>query len=286
MSNNSSIFRLRLAHAVARGILYPVLYYVVRYRKRVVRNNLQIAFPNESKHRRLLWEKEFYRAFADMIMEMLAGRHIKEKDMQRFVHFDHLQEVADRCKHYGGGFFMLGHFLNWEWAVDYANQFAPYGLECASIYKQLSNRYFNDLILRIRQQRGGTLIEMDRLLRAMITNRRNNATVAYAMLADQRPRMKSVKYPVTFMGQSVDMLFGTEQLAKRFVYPVYYVSILSSERGHYELDFHLIYDPETEPDIAEGVITQRFTSHLEDNIRRNPSRWLWSHRRFLKLKKT
>lgn len=284
MSFISYKYRLHIAHGFSRLIVYPVLCYIIRYRKAVVRENLQTAFPEKSPEERLLLERAFYAAFADMIMEIIVGRRFSEKDMQELVLIRHKEEVAERCKRYGGGFFMLGHFINWEWAVDYANQFAHYGIECASIYKRLRNSFFDKLMLGIRRQRGGSLIEMDSLLRTMIGNRNNGHTVAYAMLADQRPRKQSAKIPMVFMGQEVNMLLGTEQLAVRFAYPVYYASLLSPSHGHYEVDFHLIYDPDTEPDLSKGEITRRFAEQLENNIRQNPSRWLWSHRRFLHAK--
>lgn len=281
MSSNAYLHRLRTAHWVSRWVLYPLLYYVIRYRKNVVRQNLLIAFPEHSDKQRKQWERAFYLAFTDMIVEILVGRHFNEQQMQELMHIDHKEQVAQSCKQHGGGFFMLGHFLNWEWAIDYANQFAHYDLLCASIYKKLSNKFFNNLILNIRKQRGGLLIEMDQLLRTMITNRKNNTTIAYAMLADQRPRKQSTKIPMVLLGQDVNMLFGTEQLARRFAYPVYYVSVRSSQRGHYSLDFHQIYDPDTEADTEQGLITKRFTQYLEQNILQDPSRWLWTHRRFL-----
>ncbi len=274
-------YRLHIAHGVSRWILYPVLYHVLRYRKKVVRENLRIAFPEKSAKERLMLEREFYSAFADMIMEILVGRRFSEEDMKNLVRINHKEEVAAHCKHYGGGFLMLGHFLNWEWGVDYANQFATCGIECASIYKRLRNPFFDKLMIAIRKQRGGSLVEMDSLLRTMIRNRNNGHTVVYAMLADQRPRKQSAKIPMVFMGQDVNMLFGTEQLAVRFAYPVYYAFVTSHSRGHYEVDFHLIYDPDTESGLQKGEITKRFAEQLENNILQNPSRWLWSHRRFL-----
>ncbi|HCS88164.1 MAG TPA: hypothetical protein DIW30_07175, partial [Bacteroidales bacterium] len=284
MSHISCKYRLHIAHGVSRWLLYPILYHVIRYRKKVVRENLQIAFPKKSAKERLHIERAFYAAFADMIMEIIVGRRFSPEEMQELVLVHHKEEVITRCRQYGGGFLMLGHFLNWEWAANCASQIAQYNIECDCIYKQLSNKFFNKLMLNIRNQRGATLVEMDHLLRTLIGNRNSNHTVIYAMLADQRPRKQSAKIPMVFMGQEVNMLLGTEQLATKFAYPVYYASMLSPARGHYEVDFHLIYDPDTEPDLPKGEITKRFAEQLENNILQNPSRWLWSHRRFLHTK--
>lgn len=284
MSVRSCTYRLHFAHFISHCFLYPVLCYLVHYRRKVVRENLHIAFPDKNSKECRQLEKAFYRAFADMIMEVLVGRHFSETDMRRLVHIKNKEEVAERCKQYGGGFFMLGHFLNWEWAVDYANQFEDFGIESNTVYKPLSNKFFDKKMLSIRKQRGGTMVPMDRLLRTMVTNRENGKTSVYAMLADQRPRKQSAKIQVIFMGQEVGMLVGSELLARRFEYPVYYAFMSAPEPGHYEVDFQLIYDPTTEQNLPQGTVTERFTRCLEKNILLNPSRWLWSHRRFLHAK--
>lgn len=282
MSKRSSLLRLRLGHFMSKWFLYPLCYYVVRYRRKVVRNNLCIAFPDKDPYEIKRLEKSFYLGFADMFVEVLVGWHFSEEDMRRFVVIHDMERISEHCKHYGGALFMLGHFLNWEWMVDYANQFADYGLECGTVYKRLANKFFDRLMYKLRSRRGGFLVEMDRLLRVMV-GYRNSAgkhTVCYAMLADQRPRRNSACYNVTFLNRHTGMLAGTEQLAVRFHYPVYYVRFHCCKRGCYEITPVIVYDPDKDAVLPAGAVTERFTRLLEENIRREPSRWLWSHRRF------
>ena len=283
MSGGGAILRLRLGHFLSRWLLFPLCYHVVRYRRGVVRANLSLAFPEKSPAEIKRLEKSFYLNFTDMVMEVLAGRRIGERDMRRFVTINHKAEMAERCKRHGGGLVMLGHFLNWEWMVDYANQFADFGLDCGTVYKRLSNKFFDRLMRGIRASRGGFLVEMDGLLRVMVARRKDPdaAPTFYAMLSDQRPRRKAARYEVTFFNRRVGMLAGTEQLAVRFRYPVYFIQIHCHARGHYELTPVLIYDPEADAALPPGAVTERFTRLLEDNIRREPSRWLWTHKRFL-----
>ena len=283
MSGRGAIWRVKAGHFLSRWLLFPLCYHVVRYRRDVVRGNLALAFPEKSPAEIRRLEKSFFRNFADMIMEVLVGRGIGEADMRRFVVVHHKEEMAERCKRYGGGMVMLGHFLNWEWMVDYANQFADYGLDCGTVYKRLKNRFFDRLMNKIRSSRGGFLVEMDGLLRVMVSRKKaqDAAPVCYAMLSDQRPRRKAARYEVTFFNRRVGMLAGTEQLAVRFRYPVYFIQIHCQARGYYELTPVLIYDPETDAALSPGTVTERFARLLEANIRREPSRWLWTHKRFL-----
>ena len=43
---------LRVHYAVADAVLYPVMYHVVRYRRKVVEKNLSLAFPDKSERER------------------------------------------------------------------------------------------------------------------------------------------------------------------------------------------------------------------------------------------
>lgn len=282
MSKRGSILCLEISHFLSKWLLFPLCYHVVRYRRKVVRNNLLTAFPEKTQQEIKRLEKAFYLNFSDMIVEVLAGRHFSEEDMRRFVVIHNKEEIVEHCKHYGGTLFMLGHFLNWEWIVDYANQFADYGIDCGTVYKRLNNGFFDRLMYRIRSRRGGFLVEMRTLLRVMVgrKNAKVGSPVCYAMLADQRPRRNAAKYKVTFFNRTVGMLAGTEQLAVRFRYPVYYVRFRCCKRGYYEITPFIVYDPENDVELAPGAITERFARLLEEDIRRDPSRWLWSHRRF------
>lgn len=282
VTKNKPAWYLRVAHGVARGVVYPLCYYVLRYRRGVVRENMERAFPECTVERRRWMEREFYRNFADMVMEVLVGRFVSEENMRLHVAIKNRDETAEVCRRYKGAFFMLGHFLNWEWIVDYANQFAECGIECGTVYKRLSNRFFDRLMYNIRVRRGGFMIEMNQLLRVMIGRARDaeSAPTVYAMLADQRPRKNARHYWTTLLNCRTSVLTGTEQLAMKFGYPVFYAHFSSRGRGYCEMELVPIYVP-GEGEVPEfGEITERFTRLLEDNIREEATRWLWTHKRF------
>ena len=61
-------------------VLYPVIYYIIGYRKQVVRDNLSYSFPEKTEQERKTIEKKFYRHFCDLIFENIkfAGISVSE----------------------------------------------------------------------------------------------------------------------------------------------------------------------------------------------------------------
>ncbi len=284
MTQKVSIWRLRVGHWFSRWCLFPICYHLVRYRRKVVKDNLSLAFPHKSAAARKHIERMFYLYFCDMIVEMFVDRHFSDDDLRMFLHLQGGEEMIQQCKKHGGGFIMLGHFMNWEWLCAIAKQLTNTDIKCAGVYKKLHNKFFDDLMYKWRTRRCGDLVEMNHLLRMLVANKQNPASTPtmYAMLADQRPNVKGrVKaHPTILLNRQIGMLTGTEQLAKKFEMPIYYAHCVAIHRGEYQATFIPIYNPETDNDLSAGEITERFTRLLEKNILEQPERWLWTHRRF------
>lgn len=282
MARTLSIIRLKWYHALARWLLFPICFHLVRYRRKVVKSNLLLAFPEKNEGEIKHIERQFYLNFADLVMEILVARHFSKSDMQTFVTLKNIEPMMAACKQYNGCFAILGHFFNWEWLASSANWFTPFGVDSGFVYKRLSSRFFDKLMHKLRSQQGGFLVEMDQLLRTMIAHR-NDPTAAptcYDMIADQRPRSNAKQHETTLFGQPIGVLTGTEQLATRFDFPVFYTFVTSPKRGYYTMRFIQIFDPETDKNLPFGTVTERFTRQLEENIKCDPARWLWSHKRF------
>ncbi len=274
--------RLAIAHWLSRWIVYPVCYYLIRYRRKVVRKNLCLAFLHKSEAEIATIERHFYRHFARMIGEIIVSARFNHEDMLQFITYRKAEEMRTQCEAHKGCFIILGHFINWEWQSITGAFLTRDGQEFGIVYKRLRNEFFDKLVYRLRERRGGFLIEMNQLLR-VIVQRKNEATPTptyYAMLADQRPRKRAKPLWTTLLGIETDVLMGTEQLALKYRFPVYYAYIRYLADGRCEMTFEPLYIPEQETHIAIGEITERFTRILEKNILEIPERWLWTHNRF------
>ena len=80
---------------------YYVLYYVIGYRKKVVRNNLKLAFPEKTNKELLMIEKKYYRNLSDVFLESFKSMNIKEEEMKKRFHFTNpevLEKIYDSGK--------------------------------------------------------------------------------------------------------------------------------------------------------------------------------------------
>ena len=63
-----SYIPFRVLYIISNCLFY-VVYYVIRYRRAIVRKNIVESFPDKSKREIELLEKNFYRFFTDNILE-------------------------------------------------------------------------------------------------------------------------------------------------------------------------------------------------------------------------
>src|SRR5699024_6232743 len=133
----------RLFYAVS-DVVFLLVFYVVGYRKKVVLNNLKLAFPEKSTEELKVIRKKFYRHFCDVFLEMTKSITISEDELKaRFLlkNPDELKRLEALDKSY---VIMLGHYNSYEWVTALQLQGMQY--KAYGIYKKLKNPYFEKLI--------------------------------------------------------------------------------------------------------------------------------------------
>lgn len=264
-------------HALADKLLFPLIYHVVRYRRRMVAKNLQLAFPDKSEQERKQIAKAFYHQFCDTVVETIYGYSCPDEEMKTRVVFENMDEVNRLIDAAGGGIFMLAHFGNWEWMASIQQWISP-GVTELNVYRHLDNKAMDDLMLAIRAKRGGECVEKQRILREMVRYRAEHQPVIVGLLSDQKPRPEVTRTWLTFMHQETGFLDGGEMLGKKFGYPVFYVYITRTSKGYYRSRMEVLSaDPKQ---TKEGEITTAYARAMERNIIEQPELWLWSHNRW------
>jgi len=269
---------LRLHYFLADTILFPLIYHIVRYRRKIARKNLRNAFPDKSWKDIKSLERRFYHFFADMIVETIYGFTADKAEISRRVKFTHLERLEDPAYTKGGCIIMLGHLGNWEWLADYSNQLQKPTTKSYNIYRRLKNTTFDQLLIQIRRRRGGDVLEKNMALRHIITNRQKGEPSIYTFLADQKPSAHALDYWTTFLNQDTPVITGAETIARKTGFPVVYVHTHRVKRGWYECDIEMICDDPANSD--KNKISELFTRKLESNILEDPSIWLWTHNRW------
>ena len=268
---------LRALYRCADWILFPIMYHIVRYRRRLVAKNLRMAFPEKSDAERKHIAKAFYHQFCDTIVESLYGWRHTNEELREHVVFEHMEEANRLIDAAGGGIFTLAHMGNWEWMATMQNWVSP-GVKELNVYRQQKNAETDRLMLALRAQRGGECVEKQRILREMVRYRAEKQPVIVGLICDQKPRPEVTHRWVDFLHQETGFLDGGEVLARKFGYPVFYVYITRTARGYYRGEVRILAaDPKK---TAEGEITTAFARTLEENINEQPELWLWTHNRF------
>jgi KDO2-lipid IV(A) lauroyltransferase len=257
-------------------MLYPAVYYIVRYRRKIVRKNITLAFPEKTVKEIIEIEKKFYRFFCDLFLEVIKFSTISEEAILKRIEFINSQAVSEILDSGQSVMLMTAHYGNWEWGSALPLEFGRNRV--CTIYKELKNKNFMDLMNRIRSRFGTKNIEMKKLLREMLRLRNNSKPELFIMIADQRPKRSSIHLRLNFLSNSTAVFTGTEDLARKFDYPVVFGTLNRTKRGFYKAEFIRI----TEQPLMmnEFEMTEKYFSLLEQRIRKHPEFWLWTHDRW------
>jgi KDO2-lipid IV(A) lauroyltransferase len=263
-----------LAYKVS-DMLYIITYYLFGYRKKVVFNNLRLVFPEKSEKEITIIAKEFYKHFGDILMETVKAFAMSNEEMYKRYHYKNpeiFQELFDKNK----SIILMGsHYANWEWIVHVSN-FAPH--KSYGTYSKLSNQYFDKLIRDSRGRHGGYLITAQETIPIIKNNTENKILGVYGLVSDQSPVVQKTHYWREFMGVKVPIHTGAEAIAKKYDLAVVFFDVDKIKRGYYEVTFKLLTEDTSKFEKFE--LTNRFIDLVEEQIKRKPSLYFWSHRRW------
>ena len=255
-------------------ILYGFLYYVFKYRRKVVFSNLQNSFPEKSKSEIELIEKRFYRYLADLMLESIKTLTISAKELKKRFVFKDIEILKKHLQNDKSVIAVSGHYGNWEWGP------VAVGLEINEkvlvVYKPLSDKRFEGLMNSMRSRFGSIMVPMKLTLRKVIEYK--NDPIVLVLVGDQTPAREESQYFTTFLNQQTAVFLGVEKIALMLNNPIVYFSINRIKRGYYECVFKsLIENP---VHTKDHEITEAHIKELEKNIRLHPEFWLWSHKRW------
>lgn len=254
-----------------------LLYHVIRYRRKVVRENLVKSFPEKSPAEIRSIEKRFYRNFCDLVVEICKIRNMKMEDLLKRVEYTNPELIVELYEKGKGLLLAMQHSGNWEWL--WQTQATVSAHHHFAIYKKLENPYFDRYIfqLRTKHSKDQQVMIEDRKTKAVLESRQGMLD-AVLILGDQSPRGAETDYWTDFLHRDTCWYTGIEKLARRFDDAVVYVEMNRVERGRYQVTFHLITeDPNS---TKEGFIMEQYVRHVERFIQDQPDNWLWSHRRW------
>jgi KDO2-lipid IV(A) lauroyltransferase len=175
-----------------------------------------------------------------------------------------------------GVILVTGHYGNWE-LVGYA--MACVGLDIAAVMRPLDNPYLNDYTVRTRAAGGLKLIYKKGMTEIAEEILQKGGSVGF--IADQNAGHKGLF--VDFFGRKASTYKSIGLLAREYNVPIMIgCARRTSHKLQYEVEVtRIIYPHEWQGKDNEVLwITEEYTKAIEQFVRKDPTQYLWVHRRW------
>lgn len=253
--------------------IYVLIFYVVKYRRAVVLSNISNAFPEKDEKEVRKIAKQFYHNFIDTFIEAIkllsSGKKFISK--RSTGEFDLINKFLAEGKNVH---IMAGHQFNWEFGnlLYSLNLLTPF----VGIYMPVANKALDKIFFNLRKRYGTILISAQDF-----KNKRYDVFSSQYMLAlaaDQNPGHPGNAYWMHFLGRPAPFVTGPAKGAVKNNTAVVMVPFEKKRRGYYHFSVKLLAEEGSQ--FTPEQLTIIYKNELEKVIRKDPSNYLWSHRRW------
>lgn len=265
--------RLSRKFALFLALLF---FYLIPIRKRVVKKNLELAFPgfNQSKIKHTAFA--CYKSLALTLIEILCLPIITVKDIEKYFNWENFSLLEQKYSEQKGVILLISHLGNWEYATLAISQ--KMGFPFGVIMKEQRNTLVSLWMVKQRSKWGNRMITPGISVRNFYKELLEKNIVLLA--ADQRAPKESQR--VLFFGRLSTCFSGPASLAVKTGAPIIFALMKREKDLSYTMRFEEVsmdHLPENEEEkLLE--ISQRHTSILEEAIKTSPEQWLWMHDRW------
>jgi len=259
---------------VFSDVVFFWVYRVIGYRKKVVRSNLKLVFPEKSDAERKKIQIAFYRHMCDMFLEMVKTMNLSKAAVKKRYAVQNI-EVLREIEKEKSILVVCAHYANWEWNVSINNYVDAMGY---AVYQPVGNKYFDLWIRNVRARWNTTLITSQDTVKTVVRNKRDGVIGIFGMVSDQSPQYHRAHYWTEFMGINVPVINGAETMARKMDLAVVFLKVSKVKRGYYKAQ--LIPITTSGASTEKNEITDRFLRLTEQQIREKPEYYLWTHKRW------
>lgn len=272
-----SLFPFSSLDAVAK-VLFFLLSPLLGSQKKRIRNNLEFALPElKGKDR----ENFIRRNLAHNLRSFLEISQSRKLKSKRFVEKRIDMEKPDSMDVLFKGdkpiVIIEGHFGNWELPVARVTQ---RGLKVKFAAKHMRNLLVDKFINSLRKNYGGEVIYLEKST-ALLRELKQGGAIG--LVADQDAGRTGVF--VDFFGRKASTYTGPATLAYIAGAKIVLVTNVYTGKGKYLFKTRVVYDGNAEKEFADideatQVLTQKWSSMLEEEVREYPEQYFWVHRRW------
>jgi Kdo2-lipid IVA lauroyltransferase/acyltransferase len=256
------------------SVLYFLIYYVARYRRKTVFQNLRNAFPEKRKRELRSIRRRFFKHLVAVFHEVLNYRRYDSDELLKRIRYSNPQVVSELAAEGKSMLIVAGHCGNWE----LLGLTLPLVTGCKTFgaARRQSDAYFDLQINLLRTRMGLHILESSKVYRTLARSR--DMGFAAFLIADQSPPKNELGFWTTFLNQETPVFLGPEHIARSLDLPVIFAGMKRTKPGYYEVTFHIVTEnPAMDSPFS---ITRNHVRLLESYILEQPECWLWSHRRW------
>jgi len=260
---------------VLSDIFYVFIYYVARYRRKTVHENLINSFPKKSPKEIRVITKKFYHHLSDLGLEMIKYSRMTEKEIDSRLKI-HNPEIFEEYYQRHQSVILVGmHHNNWEWCGSMQRFIKARFLV---VYNSVRNNMeLERFILDNRERFGAKSILVSQSVRTAFQFNNTEQPGILILAADQTPQ-PNAQFWTTFLNQETAFFTGPMKIATKTNQPVILQHTRKVGRSRYEVFFHKLIENPVEVKPEEIILA--YVKKIEEIIQEEPEYWLWSHRRW------
>ena len=272
-----ALLPLKILYILSDILFFP-MFYIVRYRRKLVYQNMKDSFPEKSEKEIRRMEKAFYHQFCDYIVETIKLLHISDKETRKRVKFHNTEALQEIVDNGGSCLMLLGHYGNWEFVPSVTLWMRKGSVIFAQIYRPLKNKWFDRFFLKLRGRYHSECIAKQDTLRSILRYKSSGRPSITGFMADQTPSPANIHHWVNFLNHDTPVFTGVEKIAHKVGFSVFYFDVEKIKRGYYSVTIREI--SKNPKETEEFEITNKYMEMMETTILRAPEYWLWTHNRW------
>ena len=272
-----ALLPLKILYILSDILFFP-MFYIVRYRRKLVYQNMKDSFPEKSEKEIRRMEIAFYHHFCDYIVETIKLLHISDKETRKRVKFHNTEALQEIVDNGGSCLMLLGHYGNWEFVPSVTLWMRKGSVIFAQIYRPLKNKWFDRFFLKLRGRYHSECIAKQDTLRSILRYKSSGRPSITGFMADQTPSPANIHHWVNFLNHDTPVFTGVEKIAHKVGFSVFYFDVEKIKRGYYSVTIREI--SKNPKETEEFEITNKYMEMMETTILRAPEYWLWTHNRW------
>ena len=247
------------------------IYYVLPVRKKIAIQNITENLPelNNQEHKDIL--KNIYIHFGMVLTDFLRTKKLNKKNINKIVHIDY--KTKQLLNENQGAIIMTGHLGNWEYFLP---TFGLNDFKFSIVAQRIKNSYLDSFFSNIRTMKNVEVIFKSDGTKKMLSVIKNKIFLGLA--SDQNAGKKGTQVELLNIKTSIPK--GAAIFHIKTGAPIIIGYCIMNKQKNYEFRAEMLNtkDIDFEKDDAIYRINRKFTTSLEEMIKKYPNQYFWFHK--------